>query len=153
MCSFWGLEGWDRSWVEGRDPSSWMWWHKQCFSLIHHKDCWHTSTGLDIFREATLVNVGCPREIIRRMQRQWPSPPVMWHGAVRQNVSENIRICCRCCSVPQASQTLWPQELQYARLPSPRVCSKSCQNWVGDSIQLSHPQPPPSNPAHNLSQK
>lgn len=37
--------------------------------------------------------------------------------------------CCCCCSVSQACPTLWPHELQHARLPcplSPRVCTSSC---------------------------
>ena len=38
--------------------------------------------------------------------------------------------CCFCCSVAKSCLSLWPHELQHARLscpsPSPRVCSNSC---------------------------
>ena len=44
------------------------------------------------------------------------------------NLCDSLRCCC--CSVSVMSNSLWPHELQYARLPcpplSPGVCSSSC---------------------------
>ena len=44
------------------------------------------------------------------------------------------------CSV--VSDSLWPYELQYARLPCPSPSPEACSNsfhWVADAIQPSHP--------------
>ena len=53
------------------------------------------------------------------------------------------------------SDSLQPHGRQHARLPclspSPGVCSAHV-HWVSDAIQPSHPLPPPSPPALNLSQ-
>ena len=55
------------------------------------------------------------------------------------------------------SDSLWPHELWYTRLPcpllSPRVCSKSCSlSWWCHST-IYHPLPPPSPFTFNLSQR
>ena len=64
-------------------------------------------------------------------------------------------ICC-CSSVSVMSDSLWPHELQHARLPcyslSPRY-AQTHVHWLSDAIQPAHclslPSPPP---AFNLSQ-
>ena len=65
-----------------------------------------------------------------------------------------IRLIQFICSV--VSSSLWPHELQYARLPcpspTPGVYSNSHAHWVGDAIQPSHPLLSPSPPTFNLSQ-
>ena len=52
-----------------------------------------------------------------------------------------------CYSVATSCPTLWPHDLQHARLPcpspSPRVCSNSCP-LICDAIQPSHPLLPTS---------
>ena len=52
------------------------------------------------------------------------------------------------------SNSLWPHELQHARLPCPSPIPGACSNslqWVSDAIQLSHPLSS-SSPAFILSQ-
>ena len=53
------------------------------------------------------------------------------------------------------SNSLWPHELQHARLPCPSPtpgAHPTHVHWVGDAIQPSHPLSSPFPPALNLSQ-
>ena len=60
-----------------------------------------------------------------------------------------------CCSVAVFSDSLWPHGLQHARPPVPHHLPEFAQvhvHWVSDAIQPSHPLPPSSLFAFNLSQ-
>ena len=53
------------------------------------------------------------------------------------------------------SNSLWPRDLQHARLPYPSPSPRACQIHVypvSDAIQPSHPLSSPAPPAFNLSQ-
>ena len=66
-----------------------------------------------------------------------------------------ISNCCFCGSVPQSHSTLCnPVDCSMPGCPVLPCLLESAQthvHWVGDAIQPSHPLPPPSRPALNLS--